>query len=127
MTASKASLWRRIVNTRRHNARKRGCAIDLTADGFVFMLKWRETPMRWADVTRIDAGIRVCIAFDVLHVVLFAGDTKVDIEELDDGFRQFENALFEHWPQIRARWDDLLKGSARLTQYETLWRRDGAA
>ena len=123
MTVLKRSLRRRIANTWRHNRRRRGCAIDLTPDGFMFTFRWRKTPMRWADVTRIDAGIRDCIAFELLHVVLFAGDVKVDIEELDDGFRQFEYALLERWPQIRPQWDALLKAGTREPQYETLWRR----
>jgi hypothetical protein len=127
MTASKPSLWRRIVNTRRHNRRKRGCAIDLAPDGFVFTLRWRGTTMRWTDITRIDAGVRNCLAFDVAYVVLFAGNASVLIEESDDGFRQFEYALFEHWPQIRARWDAILKAPSFEVQHETLWRRDGAA
>ncbi|MGB8365727.1 MAG: hypothetical protein ACLQUZ_10785 [Rhizomicrobium sp.] len=125
MTVLKPSLWRRIVNTWHHDRRRRGCAIDLTPDGFVFKLRWRETAMRWAEITRIDVGIRNCLTFDILHVVLFAGDTKVDIEELDDGFRQFENGLFEHWPQIRAGWDVMLKSAPHEAHYETLWRRDG--
>jgi hypothetical protein len=125
MTQLKPSLWRRIVNTRRHARRKRGCAIDLTQDGFVFTLNWRKTEMRWVDITQIDAGIRDCLTFEFIHAVMLAGDAKVDIEELDDGFRQFETALLERWPQIRSHWDALLKAGPHQPQYETLWRRDG--
>ncbi len=125
MSALQPSLWRRIVNNWRHSRRKRGCAIDLAPEGFVFTLRWRETAMRWADITRIDAGIRDCLLFDIAYVELFAGDRRVLVEELDDGFRQFEIELFEHWPQIRAPWDALLKAGPREAQVETLWRRDG--
>lgn len=125
MTMLKPSLWRRIVNTWRHSRRKLSHTIDLTPDGFVFSALGRETAMKWSDIDRIDAGVRDCLTYDVLYFQIYAGKTTVYIEELDDGFRQFENAVLEHWPQIRAKWEELSRAEAFQAQHHTLWRRDG--
>ena len=125
MTSPRASFWQRIVNTWQHNRRKRGYAIDVTADGFVFTEKQRHTEMRWDHISRIDAGVRNCLTMDFLYVQIFTRQATVYIEELDDGFRLFELALFERWPQIRARWEALLKVQPHEARRETLWRRDG--
>ena len=124
MTAVKASLWQRIVNTWRHNRRKRGYAIDMRPDGFIFTARRRATAMNWSDVTRIDIGLRACLTFDVFYVQIFTGNTSVYIEELDDGFRQFEFAMFERWPQIRPLWQELLKVGPSRAQHHTVWQRD---
>jgi hypothetical protein len=92
----------------------------MTPDGFVLTLRWRENALRWADVDRIDAGIHDCLSFDVLYFELFAGARRLLIEEFDDGFRQFENAILERWPQIREGWNALHNAPA---QYHTLWQR----
>jgi hypothetical protein len=122
MTVPRASLWQRLVNTWQHNRRKHGYAIDLTESGFVFRERQRHTEMRWEDISRIDAGVRNCIAMDFLYVQIFTHQATVYIEELDDGFRQFELTLFQRWPQIKPRWDALLKIGPHEAQHETLWR-----
>jgi hypothetical protein len=123
MTAGRLPLWRRLRNAWRHSRRKLRCIIDLRDDGFVFTAWGRKTDMRWADVCRIDAGIRDCFTFDVCYVALFDAYGGVEIEELDEGFSQFEYALFDHWPQIRTRWEELLKSQSSEVQRETLWQR----
>ena len=125
MTAPRTSLWQRLVNTWRHNQRKRGYAIDLVGSGFVFRERERHTEMRWEHVSRIDAGVRNCVSMDFLYVQIFTHQATVYIEELDDGFRQFEITLFERWPQIRPGWEALLKVPPREARHETLWRSDG--
>ncbi|HTW33331.1 MAG TPA: hypothetical protein VMD53_01845 [Rhizomicrobium sp.] len=125
MTSQRASLWQRLLNTWRHNRRKRGYAIDIVPDGFVFRAKQRRTEMKWDQITRIDAGVRCCLTFDYLYVQMFTHQATVYIEELDDGFRQFEYSMFERWPAIRARWDELLKGALHVPKHETLWRPGG--
>ncbi len=124
MTDLRPSLWRRIVNTWRHNRRNRGYAIDLSADGFVFTIRRRKTPIRWSDITRIDIGLRDCLTFDVFYVEIFTDAASVFVEELDDGFRQFEFSLFQRWPQIRPQWETLLKADASRAQHHTVWQRD---
>jgi hypothetical protein len=125
MTSQRASFWQRLLNTWRHNRRKRGYAIDMEADGFVFRARQRHTEMKWDRVTRVDAGVRCCLSMDYLYVQMFTHQATVYIEELDDGFRQFEIALFERWPAMRARWDGLLKAAPHVQTHETLWRLDG--
>jgi hypothetical protein len=125
MTFERASLWQRLINTWRHNRRKRGYAIDMTPDGFIFKARQRRTEMKWVHITRIDAGVRCCISHDYLYVQMFTHQATIYIEELDDGFRQFEYTLFEHWPAIRTQWDELLKGAPHEQKHETLWRPDG--
>lgn len=120
------SLLRRIRNTLAFS-RKRIATIDVNQDGFVLTLRKRENRMRWTDVTRIDAGVRDYLSFDGLFILMWAGTAKIELDELDDGFRQFENALFERWPQIRSTWNKLLAGNPHEPQYETLWRRDERA
>lgn len=119
------SLWRRTRNTLARSRRRHTATIDVTEDGFVSTLKKRESRMRWADVSRIDAGMRDYLSFDALYVVMFAGKRQIEIDELDDGFRVFEHSLFERWPQIRDAWNKLLASNPHEPQHETLWRRDG--
>jgi hypothetical protein len=125
MKPQRASLWQRLINTWRHNQRKHGYAIDMMTDGFVFRARQRQTEMKWAHITRIDAGVSNCLTFDVLFVQVFTHQATLYIEELDDGFRQFESALFARWPTIRARWEELLKCGPHEKRFETLWRPDG--
>ena len=125
MKPQRTSLWQRLVNTWRHNRRKSRYVIDMTTDGFLFRTKQRQTEMKWQEVTRIDAGITNCLNFDVLYVQVFTRQATVYIEELDDGFRQFEFAIVERWPVIRARWDELLKSALHEARHETLWQPDG--
>ena len=123
MTSQRASFWQRLLNTWRHNQRKRGYAIDMTADGFVFRAKQRHTEMKWEQITRIDAGVRCCLTMDYLYVQMFTHQATVYIEELDDGFRQLEFAIHQRWPQTRDRWLQLLSVPLHQAQYETLWKR----
>jgi len=117
------SLWRRIRNTFFNPRRRHIAAIDVTADGFVLSLRAREKPMRWADVTQIDAGVRDYLSYDALYVVMMAGAAAIEIQELDDGFRLFEHALVERWPHIREVLNRLLVSTPHEPQHETLWRR----
>jgi hypothetical protein len=125
MTAKRASLWQRIVNTWNHSQRKRGYWVDITSDGFIVVAKRRRTEMRWDQITRIDAGTRNCLSFDYMYVQMFTHQATVYIEELDDGFRQFEYTMFERWPPIRTQWNELLKAAPYETRHETLWHPDG--
>jgi hypothetical protein len=125
MTSQRASFWQRLLNSWRHNQRKRGYAIDMTPDGFVFRAKQRHTEMKWELITRIDAGVRCCLSMDYLYVQMFTHQATVYIEELDDGFRQFEYTMFERWPPIRTQWNELLKAAPYETRHETLWHPDG--
>ena len=117
------SLWRRIRNTLTRSRRRHVATIDIVPDGFVFSWRKRERRVLWAEVSRIDAGIRDYLSFDGLYVVIFAGTKKLELDELDDGFRQFEAELFERWPQIREPWNKLLGANPHEPQYETLWQR----
>jgi len=120
------SLWRRIRNTLSNPRRKRAGTVDVTPDKLLLRLNNREAELRWADIDRIDAGMRDYLGFDGFYVVLFARTQKLELDELDDGFRQLEVALFERWPQIRARWNALLGSLPHQPQHETLWQRDAA-
>ncbi len=120
---TKPSLWRRIRNTVSRSRRKHVATIDIAPDGFVFTWRGRRSGMLWTDVSRIDAGMRDFLTFDGLYVMIFAGPSKIEVDEFDDGFRQFENELFRRWPQIREPWHRLLGTSPHEPQYETLWQR----
>lgn len=117
------SFFRRVRNTLTHSRRRHIATIDVSQDGFLFTFHKRETHILWADVERIDVGVRDYFSFDALYVVLFAKKGKLEIDELDDGFQPFENALFERWPQIREGWIKLLAGNPRQPQHATLWRQ----
>ena len=125
MNSQRATLWQRLVNTWRHSRRKLRYRIDMTPDGFIFTAKQRHTNMRWDQVTRIDAGIRCCISVDYMYVQMFTHQATIYIEELDDGFQQFEYTMFQRWPTIRAHWDQLLKTAPHEPKHETLWHPDG--
>jgi len=114
------SLWRRIGNSWR--ARKPG-AVDLTPDGLRFTQNRRQTDIRWDDVVRIDCGTRDTISIDLFFVVFHTADSKVTIDEYDDGFHPLEQAALAHWPQLRERWIALQCGPLHQPQCETLWRR----
>jgi hypothetical protein len=121
------SLWRRTRNTLRRKRHKQIPTIDVNDDGFVFTFRKREDRMRWDEVTRIDAGMRDYLSFDALYVVMIAGKQEIEIDELDDGFRVFEQALFARWPEIRTAWNKLLASNPHEPQHLTLWRRDERA
>lgn len=123
MTALPPSLWRRIVNTWRHNRRKSRYVVDMTDDGFVFTARRRETRVRWDDVMRIDAGVRDCLTFDVVYFQIHSRTATIYIEELDEGFRQFEHTVLARWPEIRGAWEELQKAELFAAQHRTLWRR----
>lgn len=117
------SLWRRIRNTLTNSRHRRMATIDIDADGFVFTWKKRARRVRWDAIDRIDAGMRDFLNVDRLYVVIFAGALRLEIDELDDGFRQFENEILARWPQIRETWNKLLAADPHEPQHETLWRR----
>lgn len=116
------SLWRRIRNSWRTRSRKPG-AVDATPSGFVFTQRNRSTPVHWDGIIRIDAGTRDNISLDLFFVVVHTLDAKVTIDELDDGFRYLEQAMWERWPDLRKHWVALQCGPLHQPQYETLWRR----
>ena len=116
------SLWRRIANSWRDRSRKLA-TVDVTAEGVTSTVGRRAAGMLWNDIIRIDCGTRDTITMDVFFVVLHTASAKVTIDELADGFRVFEHAMFERWPQLRERWVALQCGPLHQPQYETLWRR----
>ena len=118
------SLWRRARNNL-VQLRRRGriCTIDVSDDGFVLTVRKRERRMRWADIVRIDAGIRDFVTSDELYVVMAGATSEIELQELDDGFRQFEIALFARWPEIREPVERLQRGNPHEPHRETVWRR----
>lgn len=118
----KPSRWRRIKNSWRMRGNKPG-AIDLLTDGFLVTHGRHKVDIRWDDVVQIDGGIRDTLAIDLLFAVFRTPDRSVTIDELDDGFRTFESAIFERWPTIRDRWVQLQCGPLHQPKYETLWQR----
>jgi hypothetical protein len=123
VTILKPSVLRRIANSIRLSRRKRGATVDLTAEGFAFTQRRKTQEIRWDDISRIDAGVRDYVTFDTFYIVVFAGDRKLVIEELDDGFRQLEFAIHQRWPETRERWLQLLSVPLHQAHYETLWKR----
>jgi hypothetical protein len=97
--------------------------VDVTPEGVAASEGRRTTEIRWNDIVRIDCGTRDTISMDVFFVVLHTTAVKVAIDEFADGFRVFEQAMFEHWPQLRERWVALQCGPLHQPQYETLWQR----
>lgn len=120
--SSRPSLWRRIGNSWNARGKKPG-AVDLAADGLVFTQGRHKTQIRWDEVTQIDAGVRDTLSIDLFFVVLQTPDAKVTIDEFDDGFRVLEQAIFEHWADLRGRWVALQCGPLHQPHFETLWRR----
>jgi hypothetical protein len=116
------SFWRRARNSLTRSPHRRRATIDLTADGFIFTRRKRETAVRWSDVTQIDGGMRDYFTFDGLYIVVHRGSKKLELDELDDGFIPFEATLFQRWPQIREALNRLQAGKLHEPQYETLWR-----
>jgi hypothetical protein len=116
------SLSRRVRNSLTRSPHRRHATIDMTGDGFIFTRRKRETTVRWDDVTQIDAGMRDYFTFDGLYVVVHRGGKKIQLDELDDGFRQFEATMIQRWPQVREALNRLQAGKLHEPQYETLWR-----
>lgn len=121
-TALRPSLWRRIGNSWRARGGKLG-TVDVTQEGLAATAGRRTKEMRWNDVVRIDCGTRDTVTMDVFFVVLHSASAKITVDELADGFRVFEHAMFEHWPQLRERWIALQCGPLHQPQFETLWQR----
>jgi hypothetical protein len=117
------SLLRRIGNSWR-DRKKKSATIDIVADGFIYTKSRAAMTVRWDDITRIDAGLRDGISFDLLYTVLHTKETQHRIDELDDGFRLFENAVLDRWPALRERWVAMQCGPAHQPRYETLWQRE---
>ena len=118
----KPSLWRRIKNSWSMRRRKPG-AVDVLADGFLLVKGRKKTDISWSDVVQIDGGICDTFSLDLLFVVFRTAGRTVRIDEVDDGFRVFESAVFERWPVIRDRWVALQCGPLHQPKYETLWQR----
>jgi len=116
------SLWRRIGNSWRSRGKRPG-TVDVAPEGVAATEGRRTNEIRWGDIIRIDCGTRDTISMDVFFVVLHTASVKVTIDEFADGFRVFEHAMFERWPQIRERWVALQCGPLHLPQHEMLWRR----
>jgi hypothetical protein len=119
---ARPSLFRRIGNSWRSRGKSLG-TVDVTSDGVAATENRRTTSLRWSDIVRIDCGTRDTITMDVFYVVLHSASVKITIDEFADGFRVFENAMFEHWPELRERWVALQCGPLHQPQLETLWRR----
>lgn len=120
---TRPSILRRIRNSLTRSPHKRRATIDISGAGFILTLRKREHRMRWAEVIRIDAGVRDYFTFDGLYVVLFGGNKRLEVDELDDGFRQFENALCDLWPGTKEKLNGLLARNPHEPQHETLWQR----
>ncbi len=120
--ALQPSFWRRIGNSWRERGRKPS-TVDVTPEGVAAKLGRRTTEIRWDDIVRIDCGTRDTVSMDVFFVVLRTASATITIDELADGFRVFEHAMFERWPQLRERWVALQCGPLHQPQYETLWQR----
>ena len=120
--ALRPSLWRRIGNSWQRRGKKPG-TVDVTAEGVAATEGRRTKEIRWNDIVRIDCGTRDTISIDLFFVVLHSASAKVTIDEYADGFRVFENAMFERWPQLRERWVAIQCGPLHQPQYETLWQK----
>lgn len=114
------SLLRRLCNSWRLWRRGVYGTIDLIPDGFVYTRKRRSARILWNDVKRIDAGVLDLLTSDLFYVVVHTASENFRIEEIVDGFRQLENAIFERWPQIQEPWTALYKAPASQPRFETL-------
>ncbi|HLY06746.1 MAG TPA: hypothetical protein VKR31_13460 [Rhizomicrobium sp.] len=121
-TDLKPSWWRRVRNSWQRRRQKPG-TIDLLTDGFLVARGRRKTDVRWDDVIQIDGGVQDTLSLDVLFAVFHTSAAAITIDELDDGFRTFEGAVFERWPTIRDRWVELQCGPLHRPKFETLWQR----
>lgn len=121
-TDLRASWWRRVRNSWRRRSQRPG-TVDVLTDGFLLARGRRKTDVRWNDVLQIDGGVQDTLSLDILFVVFRTPAGAVTVDELDDGFRTFEGAVFERWPAIRDRWVDLQCGPLHQPKYQTLWPR----
>ena len=119
---SKPSLMRRMRNSWRRRGKRAG-TIDLLTDGFLVTHGRRKSDIRWDDVVQIDGGISDTLSIDFFFALFRTPNRSVTIDELDDGFRTFEGAVFDRWPMIRERWVALQCGPLHQPKYETLWQR----
>jgi hypothetical protein len=116
------SLLRRVRNSWRLWRRGVYGTIDLIPDGFVYTRRGKAARILWNDVVRIDAGVLDLLTSDLVYVVVHTNSETFTIEEIVDGFRQLENATFEHWPDIQESWTALYKAPASQPRHETLLR-----
>jgi hypothetical protein len=120
--ALQPSLGRRIGNSWRRRGKQPG-TVDVTPEKVIATEKRRATEIRWNDITRIDCGTLDTISIDIFFVVLQTASAKITIDEFADGFRVFESAVFERWPQLREHWVAIQCGPLHQPQYVTLWQR----
>jgi hypothetical protein len=122
---SRPSLFRRFVNSLRAWPRGTFGTLDIIPNGFVFTRRNVPVQIFWKDVTRIDAGTRDYLTVDLFYVIVHTAveADRVLIDEMIDGFRQFEQEVFNRWPRIRPRWLALQASPLHVPQFETLWRR----
>ena len=102
---------------------KKAGTIDLLNDGFLLTQRKRKIEIRWDDVVQIDGGVVDTLSLDLLFVVFKTSTQSVTVDELHDGFRTFESAIFERWPTLREHWVQLQCGPLHQPKYETLWQR----
>ena len=123
MNASlRPSFWRRLANTLRAWPRGAVSTLDLIPDGFEFTRASRTVRILWREITRIDGGMRDYLTVDLFYAVIHTARVSVVVDELADGFRQFEQGIIEGWPQIRERWFALQAARLHYPQFETLWQ-----
>jgi hypothetical protein len=97
--------------------------LDVVPDGFVCARNGKSIRIAWDEIEQVDAGVRDMLTADMFYVVLHTPSGNHAIDELYDGFRQLENAMFERWPHIKAQWTSLYAGPPFQPRRETLWRR----
>lgn len=122
---ARPSYLRRLGNSWREWRRGRYGTLDVGPDGLVCTRNGKSVRIAWEDIEQVDAGVRDLLTSDVFYVVLHTPSGNYAIEELYDGFRQLENAMFERWPHIKTQWTGLFAGPPSQPRCETLWQRPG--
>jgi hypothetical protein len=96
--------------------------LDLIPDGFEFTQGGKPQRILWHEIVRIDAGMRDYLTVDLFYAVIHTARAQVTIDELVDGFRQFEQRVFDGWPQTRTQWLSLQATALHHPRFETLWQ-----
>ncbi len=104
--------------------RKKYGVVDVTLRGFTRRFGRRSWSMAWDDTTQIDAGRKPTLGVEYFYAELFsANGVSILVDDLTIGFEQFQNAVFERWPEIKEAWVRVYTGSPDVAEHVTLWKR----
>jgi hypothetical protein len=85
-------------------------------------ISWKN--LDWRSVTRIDAARVPTPVVDNFCILLYSHDTQVfQMCSCDNGFAEFEQAVWQEWPEIKSSLTAVHMGPPDVAEHVTVWRQ----